>query len=210
MIRTVTRALVALALLVPAAIAAQSVSSDSAVIEAVNVARIWLDAQHDYEQIPSISVAIVHDQELVWSGSVGLASLEDRRPATSSTLYSICSISKLFTSIALMQLRDQGKVSLRDPVSQHLPWYAVKQQYDDSSPVTLEGLLTHSAGLPRESDHPYWSGPEFPFPTKDAVIAGLANQETLYSSRTKYQYSNLGLSLAGYVVEEVSGLPYHE
>ncbi len=121
MIRTVTRALVALALLVPAAISAQSVSSDTAVIEAVNVARIWLDAQHDYEQIPSISVAIVHDQELVWSGSVGVASLEDRRLATSSTLYSTCSISKLFTSIALMQLRDQGKVSLRDPVSQHLP-----------------------------------------------------------------------------------------
>lgn len=210
MIRTVTRALVALALLVPAAIAAQSVSSNTAVIEAINVARIWLDAQHDYEQIPSISVAIVHDQELVWSESVGVASLEDRRLATSSTLYSICSISKLFTSIALMQLRDQGKVSLRDPVSKFLPWYAVKQQYDDSSPVTLEGLLTHSAGLPRESDHPYWSGPEYPFPTKEAVIAGLENQETLYASRTKYQYSNLGLSLVGYVVEEVSGQPYHE
>ncbi len=116
MIRTVTRALVTLALITPAAIAAQSVSSNPAVVEAVEVARIWLDAQHDYEQIPSISVAIVHDQELVWSGSVGVASFADQRPATPSTLYSICSISKLFTSIALMQLRDQGKVSLRDPV----------------------------------------------------------------------------------------------
>ena len=71
-------------------------------------------------------------------------------------------------------------------------------------------MLTHSAGLPRESDHPYWSGPEYPFPTKDAVIAGLQNQETLHPSRTKYQYSNLGLSLVGYVVEAASGQPYHE
>ena len=210
MIRSMTRALVALALVLPASIEAQSLASDPGVIEATEVARIWLDAQHDYEQIPAISVAIVHDQELVWSEAVGVADVDDRRPATTSTLYSICSISKLFTSIALMQLRDQGKVSLRDPVSKHLSWYAVKQQYEDSSPVTLEGLLTHSAGLPRESDHPYWSGPEYPFPTKDEVIGGLTSQETLYSSRTKYQYSNLGLSLAGYIVEEASGEPYHE
>ncbi len=210
MIRTTTRTLVAAALLLPSFAAAQSVGQDAAVMEALEVARIWLDAQHDYEEIPAISAAIVHDQELVWSGAVGLADVETQRAATSETLYSICSISKLFTSVALMQLRDQGKVDLRDPVSKHLPWYAVAQKYEDSSPVTIEGMLTHSAGLPRESDHPYWSGPEYPFPTKSEVIAGLKNQETLYSSRTKYQYSNLGLSLAGYVVEEASGQPYHE
>ncbi len=142
MIRSMTRALVALALVLPGSVEAQSIASDPGVIEATEVARIWLDAQHDYEQIPAISVAIVHDQELVWSEAVGVADVDDRRPATTSTLYSICSISKLFTSIALMQLRDQGKVSLRDPASKHLSWYAVEQQYEDSSPVTLEGLLT--------------------------------------------------------------------
>ncbi len=210
MIRAVAHTFVAAAVLLPPYIEAQALSSDPAVIEALEVARIWLDAQRDYEELPSISAAIVHDQELVWSGAVGMADLDEQRPATSRTLYSICSISKLFTSVALMQLRDQGKVDLSDPVSKHLPWYAVTQQYEDSSPVTLEGLLTHSAGLPRESDHPYWSGPEYPFPTKDGVISGLKNQETLYSSRTKYQYSNLGLSLAGYVVEEASGQPYHD
>ena len=210
MIRALAHTFVAAAVFLPLSTAAQSVADDPGVIEALEVARIWLDAQHDYEEIPAISAAIVHDQELVWSGAVGLADVGGGRPATSETLYSICSISKLFTSVALMQLRDQGKVDLRDPVSKHLPWYAVTQQYEDSSPVTLEGLLTHSAGLPRESDHPYWSGPEYPFPTKDEVIAGLENQETLYSSRTKYQYSNLGLSLAGYIVQEASGQPYHE
>jgi CubicO group peptidase (beta-lactamase class C family) len=210
MIRAVAHTFLATAILLPQSAGAQTVASDPAVIEALDVARIWLDAQHDYEELPSIAVAIVHDQELVWSGAVGMAALDAQRPATSTTLYSVCSISKLFTSVALMQLRDQGKVALADAVSKHLPWYAVTQQYEDSSPVTLEGLLTHSAGLPRESDHAYWSGPEYPFPTKERVIAGLTNQETLYSSRMKYQYSNLGLSLAGYVIEEVSGQPYHE
>ncbi len=202
--------LFALAVLSPLTLVAQSVADDVHVAETLEVARIWLDAQKDYERLPSIAVAIVHDQELVWSGAVGMADIDARRPATSSTLYSICSISKLFTSIAVMQLRDSGQLDLRDSVQKHLSFYDLQQQYDESTPVTLEGILTHSAGLPRESDHPYWSGPEYPFPTKDQVIARLSDQETLHPSSTEYQYSNLGLSLAGYIVEEVSETPYDQ
>ena len=210
MIRTVACVFAAGTLLLPSRTGAQTVASDPVVVDAFEVAEIWLDAQRDYEQIPAITAAIVHDQELVWSHAVGYADVDERRLAMPNTLHSICSISKLFTSIALMQLRDRGMLSLRDPVSQHLSSYAVEQKYEDSSPVTLEGLLTHSAGLPRESDHPYWSGPEYPFPTREEVMEGLVHQETLHPSQTRYQYSNLGLSLAGYVVEEASGQPYHE
>jgi CubicO group peptidase (beta-lactamase class C family) len=74
--------------------------------------------------------------------------------------------------------------------------------------VTVEGLLTHSSGLPRESAHPYWTGPDFPFPTREEVIEGLAGQETLYPAREYFQYSNLGLSLAGEIVEQLSGQSY--
>ena len=172
--------LFALVLLTPLTAVAQSVADDAHVAEALEIAEIWLDAQKDYERLPSIAAAIVHDQELVWSGAVGMADIDADRPATSSTLYSICSISKLFTSVAVMQLRDEGHLDLRDPVQKHLPFYDLEQQYDESTPVTVEGLLTHSAGLPRESDHPYWSGPEYPFPTKDEVIARLSDQETLH------------------------------
>ena len=96
-----------------------------------------------------------------------------------------------------MQLRDQGKLRLSDRVSEHLPFFDLKQKHEESTPITIEGLLTHSAGLPREADYPYWSGPEFDFPTKDEVIERLSDQETLYPSQTRYQYSHLGLSLAG-------------
>ncbi len=202
-------AITALAL-APQGVTAQTIAEDPAVQEAIEVARIWLDAQHDFEQVPGIAVALVHDQELVWSEGIGIADKEDQRPNTSNTLYSICSISKLFTGIALMQLRDQGEVSLRDPVSKHLPWFTLQQAYEESPPITLEAILTHSAGLPRESAHPYWTGPEYPFPTKDEIIAEVEGQETWFAPQTKFQYSNLGLSLVGYVVEAASGVPYHE
>jgi CubicO group peptidase (beta-lactamase class C family) len=200
----------ALAALVVVPVGAQSISEDPAVREAIDVARIWLDAQHDFEQVPGIAVALVHDQELVWSEGIGVADKEDGRLNASNTLYSICSISKLFTSVALMQLRDQGLVTLRDPVSKHLPWFTLQQVFEESPPITVEGILTHSAGLPRESAHPYWTGPEYPFPTKDEIITKVSGQETWFAPHTKYQYSNLGLSLAGYIVEEASGVPYHD
>jgi CubicO group peptidase (beta-lactamase class C family) len=198
----------ALATLALPTLASAQVARDAAVQEALAVAETWIEAQMAYEQIPAMSAAIVHDQELLWSRSMGMAHPERGVAATPETLYSICSISKLFTAISVLQLRDRGLLDLRDPVSQHLPWYAVEQRHDGSPPVTVEGLLTHSSGLPRESAHPYWTGPDFPFPTREEVIEGLAGQETLYPAREYFQYSNLGLSLAGEIVEQLSGQSY--
>ncbi len=193
----------------PVSTAAQ-VASDARVAEALAVAEVWLDAQRAYEQIPALSAAVVHDQEVVWNTAMGMAHPDRGVPATDETLYSICSISKLFTSVAIMQLRDQGLVDLRDPVSKHLPWFTLAQRYEGSPPVTIEGILTHSAGLPRESDHPYWTGPDFPFPTSQEIRDGVAHQETLYPAREYFQYSNLGLTLAGEIVAARSGMSYHD
>jgi len=168
----------------------------------------WLEAQQVYDRLPGISVAIVKDQELLWSKGYGLADIKKKTPATSETIYSICSITKLFTSIAVMQLYEQGKLRLDDSLSTFLPEYEIRQQFSDSGPITIRSLLTHSSGLPRESEFPYWSGPEFNFPTKEQIAEKLDQQETLYPASTYFQYSNLGMTLLGEVVEKVSGKPY--
>jgi len=178
--------------------------------EALELIEVWLDAQRAYDRVPGMSVLIVDDQEVLWSGAFGMANLQDQVKATPATLYSICSISKLFTSVAIMKLYDEGKLRLDDEIHNLLPWYDLKQQFEDSWPITIRSLLTHSSGLPRESNHPYWTGPDHPFPESDSVKAELHNQETLYPSSTYFQYSNLGLTLLGAVVEEVSGMPYEE
>ena len=168
----------------------------------------WLAAQRAYDNVPGLSSAIVHDQELAWSGGFGLADIDQGAAAKANTIYGICSISKLFTGIAVMQLRDAGKYGLDDPLSELLPWYDLAQAYEDGPPVTLRATLTHSAGLPRESDYPYWMAPDFDFPTTEAIRAMLGEQSTIYPADRYYQYSNLGLSLAGEVVAEHSGQDY--
>lgn len=176
--------------------------------EAFRLIEVWLEAQKDFEKLPGISAAVLDDQEVIWSGSAGLANKAENKKTDAETLCSICSISKLFTAVAIMKLYDEGKLRLDDRVSDLLPAYKLKQKYPESGPVTIRGLLTHSSGLPRESAHAYWTGPDFPFPTKPEIDAGLPKQETLYPAATYFQYSNLGLTLLGEIVEEISGMSY--
>ncbi|MFP5354286.1 MAG: serine hydrolase [Gemmatimonadota bacterium] len=196
------------ALVLPSAVMAQSLSSHPRVREATALLDKWLDAQRAYQRIPGLAGAIVHDQDVIWQGASGYANVERRIPASPTTLYSICSISKLFTSISVLQLRDRGLVRLDDPVGKHLPWFNIKRTHPESGEITVEGLLTHASGLPREAAFAYWSPPNFAFPTRQQIIDALSSEETLYPSETFFQYSNLGLTMAGEIVSAASGASY--
>ena len=178
--------------------------------EAFKLVEIWLEAQKDFDELPGLTAIVIEDQEVLWSGAVGLANVEKKIKAKATTICSICSISKLFTSVAIMKLYDEGKLRLDDKVSDLLPAYKLKQKYAESGPITIRSLLTHSSGLPREAGYPYWTGPDFPFPTKVQIDSKLSEQETLYPASTYFQYSNLGLTLLGEIVEEISGVTYDE
>lgn len=175
--------------------------------EALRAADVWLDSVQVYRQIPSISAGVVVGQDLVWAKGYGTIDAAHTVPAGPQTIYSICSISKLFTSVSLMQQWEMGKVSLDAPVTTYLPWATLKPA-EDSGPITLRGLLTHSAGIPRESDYPYWSGPDYPFPTHEQIKDMISKQTALFPAETYFQYSNLGLTLVGETVEAASGQPY--
>ncbi len=176
--------------------------------EAFQLVDVWLEAQKDFDRLPGLTAVVVKDQEVLWTGAFGMANKETQLKTKENTICSICSISKLFTAVAIMKLYDEGKISLDDQVSEHLPTYTLKQKYPNSGPITIRSLLTHSSGLPREAAYPYWTGPDFPFPTQEEIDSSLKDQETLYPASTYFQYSNLGLTLLGEIVAEISGMPY--
>ena len=186
------------------------IATHARVKEAAALLEKWLDAERAYKRIPGVAGAVVHDQQVVWKGASGYANLERKAPALPTTLYSICSISKLFTSIAVMQLRDEGRVRLDDPIAKHLSWFNIKRTNPDAGEITVEGILTHASGLPREAAYPYWSGPSFEFPTRDQIISALSSEETLYPAERHFQYSNLGITMAGEIVAAASGKSYDE
>ena len=190
--------------------AQQSLADDPGVAEALHLLDVWMDAAQAYGGIPGASLSVVHGQELVWAKGYGYAHVEREERATPSTMYSICSISKLFTAVGVLQLRDHGRVELDDSVAKHLDWFTIQDDYPEAGPVTVEGLLTHTSGLPREAGAPYWTGPDYPFPTHEEIVATLPTQSMLYPPRTYYQYSNLALTLAGEIVAAASGQAYDD
>ncbi len=176
--------------------------------EAFKLIEVWLDAQRDYDNLPGITAAIVDGQELVWSGAFGKANIEENIDAQTSTIGSICSISKLFTSVAVMSLYDQGKLRLDDRIDEVLPWYDLEQKFPESGPITIRTLLSHSSGLPRENYFSHWNAPDNPFPTREQIRERLSEQSTMYPASSYLQYSNLALVLLGEVIEKLSGESY--
>jgi CubicO group peptidase (beta-lactamase class C family) len=192
------------------AIEAASLGDDPRVKQALRLLEAWADGQQAYERLPGVSMAVVHDQSVLWSRGFGQAHVDRAVAATAETMYSICSISKLFTSVAVMQQRDASRLTLDDPVAKHLPWMKLEQSFEGSGPITVRAILTHSSGLPREVDFPYWTGPEYPFPPRDQVLARIPQQKALYPAERFYQYSNMGLTLAGELAAATSGQPFGE
>ena len=170
---------------------------------------VWLKARLAYDKgSPGVAVAIVHDQEVVYAGGFGLADVESKTPVTADSIFRIASHSKLFTAIAVMQLRDQGKLSLDDPITRYLPWFQIQSDFADAPPITIRHLLTHTSGLPREAGSAYWQ--EFNSPTADEVRERLPGQRAALPTETRWKYSNLALGLAGEIVTAVSGQPYEQ
>jgi CubicO group peptidase (beta-lactamase class C family) len=181
---------------------ASRVASDPDVLGQQRLFSAWLEGQIEYRGLPGIVVGVVSDQDLVWAKGFGHANVAAKTPMSPATKFRMASHSKLFTSTAIMQLREQGKVRLDDPVTKYLPWFAYKPATPDDGPITVEQLLTHSSGLPREAgDH--WT--TYDFPTADEVRALMSARQAAFPAAVRWKYSNLAYTIAGMIVEQVSG-----
>ena len=175
---------------------------DPEVLGAERLFSAWIEGQIAYRGLPGIAVGVVKDQELVWAAGFGFADIRGKVPMTPATSFRMASHSKLFTAIAIMQLREQGKLRLDDPVSKYLPWFKAKPAGDDDGPITIEQLLSHSSGLQREAgDH--WVSYEFP--TADELRRLYGDRQAAFAPSLRWKYSNLAFAIAGMVIEQVSG-----
>lgn len=170
--------------------------------------KAWVEYKQNDQRVPGIAMGIIYDQELLWAGGFGLNSVENNLPVEVDSLFRIASITKLFTSIGILQLRDAGKLRLDDPLTEHLPWFTIKYRHPDAKTITLRHMLTHTSGLPRDSHTPMWT--EVDFPDREIMIDALAGRETALPPETRWKYSNLAFALLGEVIAAVSGMEYSD
>ena len=157
------------------------------------------------------SLMLVRDGSIAGTSFHGYQDLEAQRPVDEDTIYHWASITKMFTGVAVMQLRDRGQLSLDDPAIKYVPELRdAHNPFGDMSQVTVRQLMSHSAGF-RASTWP-WGGsqPWHPFePTRwEQLSAMLPYTELLFKPGTQYGYSNPGIIFLGRIIEKISGDEY--
>jgi CubicO group peptidase (beta-lactamase class C family) len=206
---TLIARLAALALLAVGASAAraQTPPLDRAAIARVaarleaEIGRAMLDGT-----IPSVTVALVDRQRELWSAAFGMSNLWAGTPASTRTVYLIGSTFKAQSTVALLQLMEQGRFALDDAVAPYLGGLPIRGE-DPRAPVTFRHLLTHTSGMPVDfGPHVVW-GETAPLPLRDYITDSLRVEAPPLRSVV---YSNMAYTLVGYLIEEFSGVPYKE
>jgi CubicO group peptidase (beta-lactamase class C family) len=157
---------------------------------------------------PGLAFGIVVDGKLVHTGNYGYTDIEKKIPVTSSSLFRIASMSKSFTAMAILKLRDEGKLNLDDAAYRYIPELKkLKYPTADSPPVTIRHLLTHGAGFPE--DNP-WGDRQLA--DTDKELMEFLNKQISFSNPPgiAYEYANLGFALLGKIITKVSGKRYQD
>lgn len=151
---------------------------------------------------PSASVVLVLDGKLAYATAFGHATFSPRVPATTRTRYQLASLSKSLTAAALLQLEQDGTLSLDDPVSRWQP------ELTQAERITVRELLAHTAGYPDHYPQTYPAGPRTRPTTPDAILAEWGHHPLLFPPGSAFHYSNFNYVLAGKIVEQAAGEPF--
>lgn len=165
-------------------------------------------AYADKVHSPGVVYGIVSNGKLIHTGSKGFANVEKRILADNNSAFRIASMSKSFTAMAILQLRDEGKIKLDDPVHKYIP--GIKDQKlltADAPAITIRNLLTHTAGFPE--DNP-WGDRQLA--VSDEAMLAMFKKGISFSNvpQETFEYSNMGFAMLGYIIKKVSGQPYEQ
>ncbi len=158
--------------------------------------------------VPGAAWGIVIDGELAHAGTAGVRDVASKAPVDADTVFRIASMTKSFTAMSILRLRDEGKLSLDDPAERYVPELkGLRYPTSDSPRITIRHLLTHSEGFPE--DNP-WGDQQLS--ESEAALSRMMREGIPFSNAPgiAYEYSNYGFAILGRVVSQVSGKPYDE
>jgi len=152
--------------------------------------------------IPGMALGIVQDGQVVHLQGFGVAD-SSGRAVTPQTPFYIGSVTKSFTALAVMQLVEEGKIDLDAPVQEYLPWFELADK-EASAKITVRNLLNQTSGISTKDGDRFWTSQQ----GLEEHVRGLNEIQLTQPVATTWQYSNLNYSIAGLIVEKVSGQSY--
>jgi CubicO group peptidase (beta-lactamase class C family) len=164
--------------------------------------------------MPGLSLIVVKKDSVIYSKGYGWADIPRKIKATPMTVYHWFSVTKIVTALSIVQLHEQGKLHINDPVTKYLPYFDVKYPSDSSKTITIRNLLNHSAGLPgagmqiikwiHHEGEPHWNQTEF----LKKVLPDYS--KILFEPGEKTSYTNIAYMVLGAIIEEVTNQTYED
>ena len=161
----------------------------------------------DDHKLPGLAVGVVKGQKVIVESGFGLADCISKQLVTTSSLFHLASISKLFVAAGILQLVAKGMLVLDAPIKNYLPTFSIKSEAYRK--ITVRQLLSHSAGLPDITNY-HWNKPEFDDGALERYFNSLTDVELLYEPGQVFFYSNMGYEILGYLLSKLSGLTFEE
>ena len=159
------------------------------------------------QRVPGLAVGVMQGGAVIYRAGFGTTILGAGQPVTPATLFHLASVTKPFVATAIMQLVEQGKVGLDQPVRQYLPYFSIKKE--PKSGITIRQLLTHTAGMPDVTDY-RWDHPEYDAGALERYIRGLADSSLIFAPTEKFAYSNIGFEVLADLIAKVSHQPFED
>jgi D-alanyl-D-alanine carboxypeptidase len=195
-------------LTLPSAPVAARVQAPGPLAAALSDLDAQVTAEFAKDGIGGVSVGVVSGASLIWSKHYGYADMEDKEVPTNDTAYRIGSITKQFTALAMLQLVEQGRMRLTDPLEKYVPEIKqVQKKFDGTPPITLLQVATMHSGLSREpgcANHSVG-----PLSSWQKIVVDCLPQTTYANEPgTSYLYSNIGYASLGLAIERAGGKPF--
>ncbi len=168
---------------------------------------LYLSEQVQTKGIPGLTAAVVRDGEVVYMGAFGVRQIGKDEQLTPEHLFHFASVSKPFVATAIMQLVEQGRLELDDPVIQHLPYFRLAdERFRD---ITIRQMLNHTSGMPDVLDYE-WDKPQTDEGAAERYVRQMASERLLWAPGEGWRYSNMAFDALGDVIAKVSGTNFEE
>ena len=155
------------------------------------------------KNIVGLSLALVDGDKIVWSEGFGFTDQKKQKNTTPNTPFRVGSITKLFTALSTLQFEERGLIDIDQPLSAYLERFSMKSRFSDESPITIRNILTHHSGIPTDLYKGQWNKNRF-----TQLVEQLRNEYVSYPPRFVLSYSNIGYSLLGSMIENISKTTY--
>jgi CubicO group peptidase (beta-lactamase class C family) len=183
--------------------------AQSAVPQTIEDLHSDLDSIMSEISTPGAAVAIVSADSIVWIGTFGFADTKTGEKVTENTHFCIGSCTKSFVGLGFLRLMDEGRVDINTPLSDIVPEIEIDNPWEETHPVRIIHLLEHTAGF--DDAHPAWFYFEKPLLSLRQALNEKAHlRKVRWQPGTRFSYSSVGFTLAGYVLEKVTGRRYED